>query len=43
MARWMAAQTVIRWARPGLGRRPLRVVQERGVALGMVYLDSAAR
>ena len=34
---WMAAQTFIRWARLGVWERNL--VQERGVQLGMTFLD----
>jgi transposase len=36
---WRAAQTFIRWARLGVWERLLEVVQERGVALGMTFLD----
>ena len=36
---WMAAQTFIRWARLGVWERLLALVQERGVKLGMVFLD----
>lgn len=36
---WMAAQTFIRWARLGVWERPLSLVQERGVRLGIVFLD----
>ena len=36
---WMAAQTFIRWARPGVWERLLNLVQERGVQLGMTFLD----
>jgi transposase len=36
---WMAAQTFIRWARLGVWERLLDLVQQRGVALGMVFLD----
>ena len=36
---WMAAQTFIRWARLGGWERLLRLVQERGVQLGMTFLD----
>ncbi len=34
-----AAQTVIRWARLGVWERLLALVQERGVQLGMTFLD----
>jgi transposase len=36
---WLAAQIVIRWARAGVWERLLDRVQNRGVALGMVFLD----
>ena len=36
---WRAAQTFIRWARLGVWERLLRLVQERGVKLGMAFLD----
>jgi transposase len=36
---WQAAQIVIRWARAGVWERLLDRVQNRGVALGMVFLD----
>ena len=36
---WRAAQLFIRWARAGVWERLLNLVQERGVALGMVFLD----
>src|SRR3954453_22591621 len=36
---WRAAQVFIRWARRGVGERLLALVQERGVELGMVFLD----
>ena len=36
---WMAAQTFIRWARLGVWERLLNLVQERGVRLGMTFLD----
>lgn len=36
---WMAAQTFIRWSRLGVWERLLSLAQERGVALGMVFLD----
>jgi transposase len=36
---WMAAQTFIRWARLGVWERLLGLVQERGVQLGMTFLD----
>ena len=39
---WMAAQTFIRWARLGVWDRPLGLVQERGVELGMTFLDGTS-
>jgi transposase len=36
---WRAAQVFIRWARLGVWERLLSLVQERGVRLGMVFLD----
>ena len=36
---WQAAQVFIRWARAGVWERLLDRVQNRGVALGMVFLD----
>ena len=36
---WMAAQTFIRWARLGVWERLLGLAQERGVQLGMTFLD----
>ncbi len=36
---WRAAQVFIRWARHGVWERLLILVQERGVSLGMVFLD----
>ena len=36
---WMAAQTFIRWSRLGVWERLLALVQERGVQLGMAFLD----
>jgi transposase len=36
---WMAAQTFIRWSRLGVWQRLLTLVQERGVQLGMTFLD----
>ena len=37
-----AAQVFIRWARFGVWERLLNLVQERGVALGMVFLDGTS-
>jgi len=36
---WRAAQIFIRWSRAGIWERLLSLVQERGVQLGMVFLD----
>ncbi len=36
---WKAAQTFIRWAHLGVWERLLDLVQRRGVALGMTFLD----
>ena len=36
---WRAAQIFIRWSRSGVWERLLGLVQERGVQLGMVFLD----
>ncbi|ABY29180.1 transposase [Methylorubrum extorquens PA1] len=38
---WRAAQIFIRWARAGVWERLLDRVQERGLALGMVFLDGS--
>ena len=39
---WRAAQIFIRWAKLGVWERLLRLVQERGVQLGMVFLDGTS-
>ena len=39
---WMAAQTFIRWSRLGVWERLLALVQERGVQLGMTFLDGTS-
>jgi transposase len=39
---WAAAQTFIRWARLGVWERLLAKAQERGVALGMTFLDGTS-
>jgi transposase len=39
---WMAAQMFIRWSRLGVWERMLTMVQERGVALGMAFLDGTS-
>ena len=37
-----AAQTFIRWARLGVWERLLRLAQERGIQLGMTFLDGTS-
>ena len=39
---WMAAQTFIRWSRLGVWDRLLALVQERGVQLGLTFLDGTS-
>jgi transposase len=39
---WTAAQTFIRWARLGVWERLLALVQERGIQLGMTFLDGTS-
>ena len=39
---WMAAQTFNRWGHLGVWERLLDVAQERGVALGMAFLDGTS-
>jgi transposase len=39
---WRAAQTFIRWARPGVWERLLSLVQECGIQLGMTFLDGTS-
>jgi transposase len=39
---WMAAQTFNRWARLGVWERRLGAAQERGVELGMAFLDGTS-
>ena len=36
---WQAAQLFLRWAKRGVWERLLELVQRRGVALGMAFLD----
>ena len=36
---WLAAQLFIRWAKQGVWERLLQLVQQRGVALGMTFID----
>jgi hypothetical protein len=38
----MAAQTFIRWARLGVWEHLLRMAQERGIGLGMTFLDGTS-
>ena len=39
---WRAAQIFIHWARAGVWERLLTLVQERGITLGMVFLDGTS-
>jgi transposase len=39
---WMAAQTFNRWSHLGVWERLLAMAQERGVALGMTFLDGTS-
>ena len=39
---WMAAQTFIRWSRLGVWERLLAMAQERGVELGIAFLDGTS-
>jgi transposase len=39
---WRAAQTFIRWARLGVWERLLNLLQERGIQLGMTFLDGTS-
>ena len=39
---WRAAQLFIRWAKQGIWERLLDLVQQRGVALGMTFLDGTS-
>ena len=39
---WRAAQVFIRWARAGVWERLSALVQERGVQLGIVFLDGTS-
>lgn len=39
---WMAAQTFIRWSRLGVWERMLAVAQQRGIELGMTFLDGTS-
>src|SRR4051812_2383881 len=39
---WLAAQLFIRWAKRGVWERLFELVQQRGIALDMVFLDGIA-
>ena len=39
---WLAAQLFLRWAKQGVWERLLELVQRRGVALGMTFLDGTS-
>ena len=39
---WRAAQIFIRWAKAGVWKRLLSLVQQRGIQLGMVLLDGTS-
>src|SRR4028119_1836379 len=39
---WMAAQTFIRWSHLGVWERLLGLAQEKGVELGMTFLDGTS-
>jgi transposase len=39
---WMAAQTFIRWSRLGVWKRLLSMAQDRGMGLGMTFLDGTS-
>ena len=39
---WLAAQLFLRWAKQGVWERLLDVVQRRGVALGMAFIDGTS-
>ena len=36
---WLAAQLFIRWAKQGVWERLLELMQQRGIALGMTFID----
>jgi transposase len=36
---WLAAQLFIRWAKRGVWERLFELVQQRGIALGIVFID----
>ena len=39
---WMAAQTFIRWSRLGVWERLLAMARDRGIELGMAFLDGTS-
>ena len=39
---WLAAQRFIRWAKQGVWERLLDLAQQRGIALGMTFLDGTS-
>jgi transposase len=39
---WLAAQLFLRWAKQGVWERLLELVQRRGIALGMTFLDGTS-
>jgi len=39
---WLAAQLFIRWSKHGVWERLLDLAQQRGVALGMVFIDGTS-
>jgi transposase len=40
---WLAAQLFIRWSKFGVWERLLELVQQRGLALGMSFIDGSRR
>src|ERR1700760_1988323 len=36
---WLAAQLFLRWAKRGVWERLFELVQQRGIGLGMVFID----
>src|SRR5918911_2543971 len=40
---WLAAQLFIRWAKQNVWERLLELVQRRGIALGMIFIDGSHR
>lgn len=39
---WLAAQLFIRWSKRGVWERLLELAQERGIALGMAFVDGTS-